>query len=264
VGSSITNAAKALVHLYAGGADAGKLREVVNVAFLALGFAGVAYGLWRKLVSRAVVGLVSCVLFVDIAAYIASGQAQQAGTERYLIMTVPAVMLLLASLQVVWQNFRYLAVSALGIVLLVNFVQLGGQTVNANHHFVQDAHLESVSRYADNNQDVLLYASNDTAISLTYLHDADQHDPLPLRCVPGQQLQKTNLFFSKTAYTKREQVNVRQIGIVLDGTAITNVPNVCAEQLVEQQLGLPVAHGYTDDNSVVLLYPSTVQAKLHY
>lgn len=262
IGQGIVGTLKALVHLYAGGADVGKLREVCNILFL-LGVGGMfIYAVRKRLISRTAILLAGIIWATNAAVYILSGQAQQTGTERYLIMTVPAFMLVAGTFAALKIKLWRLSWAAITLLFLVNFLWIGHGLVRANHHFIQDAHLASVHRYLEQHTDTLAYGSMDTAIPIAYLYNAQT--PLPVTCAPGGKLNKTDTFYSRSAYKAREGVPHRSIAIVLDQTIISNAPRVCSEANIVAQLGTPRQIDSTDDGSHVLVYSQSLAKPLRY
>lgn len=260
----ITGTARSFVHLYSGAADAGKAREVYNILFVIAGIAGVGYATWKRLVPRRLLMLVGYIIALDTAVYILSGQAQNGGTERYLIMTAPAVVLLFGSLQKVMGKFQPTVLVVLCGLVLCNGIFVGRAVAQAStNRYSSDAHLASVARYLRSNPSTLTYASMDTSLPLAYLSGSDLLAPLPLSC-SGMVVSKTNTFYSKNAYQRHEQTPHADIAVVFDGSVIANTPSVCTEANVLTQLGQPSRTSHTDDGSVVLLYGTNISRKLHY
>jgi hypothetical protein len=260
----IAGALKGAAQLYSGGTDAGSLLRVCNALFTCVLIAAMAYAVWRKLLPRRLLLLVGCVLAVNMAVYVASGEANQSGTDRYLIMTAPVVLLLLSASRRVWQRFRVPGAAIVCVVVVVNGMLLGRAVVHgAQGHFSQDAHLASAERYVAQHPGVLPYSSMDTAIPASYLSGSDSKAPLPLSC-SGATLLKDSLFYSRTAFRTRESKHYRMAAIILDGTDITNVPSACTVALITAQLGRPKATTTTDDGSTVLLYSTRISHALHY
>jgi hypothetical protein len=261
--SGTVGAVAGAARLYSGGVDAGNIRRACNGLFLCLLVATVIYGAWRKLFPRRLVLLVTYILVINMAVYILSGQAAHTDTERYLIMTAPAVLLLLGASQKTWQRFRTPGSVIVCLFLLVNVVFLGRAVAQgARLHFSQDAHLASVERFVAQHPRVLPYSSMDTAIPGSYLSGSDSKMPLPLGCT-STGLVKDSLFYSQSAFQKREAKNTyTSAAVILDGTAISNVPSVCSEAQIITQLGQPSATTTTDDGSIVLLYGKAISGSL--
>jgi hypothetical protein len=244
---------KSVLTLFAGAKDAGRLREMVNL-LLALGAAGLAlYATRKRLISRRLLVLFSCFLVVDVVVYIASGQAAQAGTSRYLIMIMPAAILVGAALHISAQVSKYI----LAIILLmigINLVMLGHTlAVSWDTSFPLDRHLASVARYARTHPKLHVYASDDTAMPTLYYFDLPAADILPLGCLNGA-LVKTH-YSMDTEFAAATQRTGKMAAIIFDGTRITNKPNNCTPESVTKQTGHTPALDHTDDGSVVLLYP---------
>jgi hypothetical protein len=261
----IVGAITATARLYSGGVDAGNFRRAFDGLFLCLLAAVVGYAIWHKLLPRRLSLLAACIIVVNLTVYIVSGQAAHPDTERYLIMTAPAAILLLGASQKVWQRFQVQGTVAVCIFLVVNSLFLGKTIVQDYQlHFSQDSHLASVERYITLHPTVLPYGSMDTAIPASYLSGSDQKAPLPLGCA-GAALVKDSLFYSTAAFRRRErQSRYTSAAVVLDDAAITNIPSVCNEADIVAQLGRPQGVAKTDDGSTVLLYNNSLSSTLHY
>jgi hypothetical protein len=258
----VVGSAKSFVHLYAGGADAGKLREACNLLFLVVSLCASAYAFWKQLIPKRLVLLVMCILTTNEIVYILSGQAGQVDTERYIVMTIPAILLLLGAAQKIWTRLYKTALIVVSALVLVNGVSLGLATVHASKHFPQDKHLASVGRYMLAHSNATYYSSMDTSLALSYLEGTDKKAPLPLSC-NGNQLNKSRLFYTEKAFLLHES-SKEKTTIVLDGDTITNIPNSCTLSSIFAQLGAPESVHATDDTSVVLVYSSDVRELLHY
>jgi hypothetical protein len=261
--SGMIGALTGAARLYSGGVDAGNIRRVCNGIFLCVLASAVIYGIWRKLYPQRLLLFVAYILVINVAVYILSGQAAHADTERYLIMTAPAVLLLLGASQKVWQRFRIPGITIVSLFLLMNVVFLGKAAVQgARLDFSQDAHLASVERYVAQHPEILPYSSMDTGIPGSYLSGSDSKAPLPLSCT-STGLVKDSLFYSQTTFQKREAKRSYTLSaIILDGNTINNVPSVCDETQIEAQLGKPSTVTATDDGSIVLLYSKPISRAL--
>ena len=255
---------KALAHLYSGGGDAGKLREACNLIFLGMLVLLSIYAIWRKLLPKRLMLLIGYILIINIVVYTVSGQAESTATERYIIMTAPALVLLLGGLQANWKAFRKMGLVIATVLIATNGLFLTrALAASSAHRFFKDDHLASIARYIQGNPNVLPYASMDTAIPMSYLYGSDAAAPLPLSC-SGSRLIKNSTFYSQTTYRQREKSGYTTMAIILDGNAITNTPNVCSQSVIIAQLGEPLRTSSSDDGSIVLLYSLTVSKQLHY
>ena len=251
----------AFAHLFAGGANAGKLRELLNAVWGAVALVLVVVAVVQRRISRRLVLLVGVIILTDAAVYIVSGQANVPLTQRYLIMTVPVLGLLFGAVPL---RRPRLVMIASAVMLLGNGVAL----VNAVRqqlpdHFNQDTHLASVQRAMSKQPDLRWYASADTALPLAYLDGDYRRAPLPLVCTDGQ-LRKDDTFYARQAFSQLAREPKTQIAIVLDGRAITNTPAQCTLRDILAQVGQPTAMQSTDDGSVVLLYSNLVVRQLGY
>lgn len=235
--------------LFAGGADAGMPRQIVNLIFVLAVVLLVSYRIWKRQVPGSLILLVACIFGVNIGVYIVSGQAAQPATSRYLIMTVPAIVLAFSSVRLP-KKARIPAVVLVALMVITNATFLTGSLVkNWNTHFTQDAHLESVYAYAKSQQGMQVYASIDSGIPLIYYHSDSVKNTLPLGCLDGT-LARTYYAMGKEFQNNKS----RMAAIVLDGDQITNTPNICNEATLTAAYGKPLRHEITDDGSQVLIY----------
>ena len=253
---SLVGTIKATIGQFAGADDAGRLREVANIALLLLGGAAVVYGAIRKYIPYRLLLLAGCIGITDIAVYIASGQAVQgAATSRYLIMLAPALILTFASIRLPRIGYKP-AAAIVGVVLCVNMLALtSALATHWNTSFPQDAHLASTYRYIQKNPGLHMYASIDTALPVLYLYSLPGNTILPLGCSNGQ-LVRTYYSMDQAFAANAASPNAAAV-IVLDNNAITNTPNVCTVASITRQFGLPQAVTHTNDGSIVLHYRQT-------
>ena len=251
---SASGAARASVSLLAGADDADRLREAANLGLLLLGAGGVAYGIARRFIPRRLLLLAGCIWAVDMLVYIASGQAAPGGvTARYLIMTAPALLLLLGAVRLPKNSIAPAATLA-GSVLTVNVTTLGAAlAMHGNLSFPQDAHLASVQRFVQQNPDMHVYASTDSAMPVQYLYTLPAAKLLPVACLNGT-LVRTHFSMDKE-FAAHAADQGALAALVFDGDAVTNAPNICTASTITQQLGAPQRTGWTDDGSTVLYYP---------
>ena len=252
--SSIKQAAEQMARLYAGGFEGGRVREAFDLLVVAGGVASAAYYAWRQPKSRRILSLVAIVWVCNLVVYMVSGQAQQTGTNRYLIMTVPAFILGLAAV-LQYLPRKKIVTYTLATLILFNTVSLGAAFAHAwNPHFTNNNHERSAISYFKSHHYNYGYASIGTALSSDYLSNW-KVNVLPLGCDPGQVLKKTNLFFDKGAFNIAKQYSANTIvPIVLDGNTIKINQDACGLPQIEQQLGHEQSLDHLSDGSVVLLY----------
>jgi hypothetical protein len=259
------NAAKSTLVLFSGAADAGKIRELFNLLLLAFAAAAFLVAIWRKWLPRRLALLLGSVFVIDEIVYILSGQAVQADTSRYLIMLAPAALVAVAAVKLPARlrtiRLGTVALAAAALVLAVNFLTLGTALARSwDTSIPKDAHLESVYRYASAHPNIHIYASDDTALPISYYHNLVAGQILPVVC-SASSLAKTH-HSMESAFAAAEQSPERLAAIVLDGTAITNVPNICSPQTISRQFGPPLKTVRTDDGSQVLIYRQS-SVRLH-
>jgi hypothetical protein len=249
---SVTGLAKATANLFAGGADAGKLRELANLGVLALCLVGFTYTYVRRSASRQLFALTGCIIAADALVFLASGQAVQGpATSRYLILLAPLMVLAVSGIVV--PRTAHLATSVfLSAALLINLVTLGVALGRGwDTSFSQDTHLESVYRYIVQHPNTHIFASTDTSMPILYFHNLPAKRVTPLGCLDGRVV-RTH-FSMDSAFDSGDHL-ATPTAIVLDGDTIANAPNLCTLHTLEQQLGTPSTMTHTDDGSAVLLY----------
>jgi hypothetical protein len=261
---SVFATGKSFVDLYAGAADAGKLREVVNLLFLVVGGISFVYAASRRLLPKRLTLLVVSVIAVDSVVYIASGQALQGDTSRYLIMTAPVVVLgfgSVAKFRPARHSRPYVALGLIG-VLGMGILNLGSLGAALLAHwdttFPQDAHLASVQHYMRTSPLTAIYASTDTAVPVLYLYNPAPGRLLPVGCLNGS---LTRTYYSMDpAFAKAREQPARQVALIFDGTTLSNTPSICTSLSINRQMGNPERVEHTDDGSLVYIYR---QAALH-
>jgi len=258
---SASGTVKSAVSLLAGANDAGRAREAANVGLLLLGVVGVFYGAVRRQISRRLLLLVGCVWIVDTLVYMASGQAVHgAATSRYLIMTVPALLLAFGSVRLPKIAIRPAMVTA-SVVVALNLTALAiALTAHWSTSFPADAHIASAYRYILNHPNTRVYASTDTAMPAQYLYRLPAERALPVGCLNGALVQTH--FSMDGAFAHNATEPNTSAAIVLDESAITNTPNVCSVASIEARLGQPQSVDYTDDGSAVMYYPQSAMHPL--
>ncbi|HSX05964.1 MAG TPA: hypothetical protein VLF69_05830 [Candidatus Saccharimonadales bacterium] len=252
---SVAGVAKAVLSLFAGGADAGRARELANIGLLGLGLAALVYNAVKRLVPRRLIAFLACWVAVDLAVYAASGQAVHgAATSRYLIMLAPAALVGLGMMR--WPRHPWsikLAVTVMVAGLALNVGALGSSLLRHwDGSFPADAQQASVYRYAQAHPKLHVYTSIDTAMAVLYLHNLPAQRSLPVGCLDGK-LVRTHYSMDR-AFADSSRTPGAVAAIVLDGTSIQNSPNVCTTSSISSEFGAPIRLAHTDNSSVVLLY----------
>lgn len=251
---SIKLAIEQMARLYAGGYEAGRIREVLDL-FVALGsLVGAIYVYLRQLKARGLISLIATIWAVDLAVYIISGQSLQSGTNRYLVMTVPFFVLLLAII-LYYLPKKKLFLYSVGAILLFNFVTLVSAFNHAwNPHFTNNNHERSAINYLDQHHYKYGYGSIGTALASDYLSN-QKVKFLPLGCEPNQTLKKTTLFFDKASFeVSKQQSSGGLVPVVLDGNIIKINQAACAPDQIRIQLGRESSIDHLSDGSTVMLY----------
>ncbi len=254
VRDSFAGAGRAAPSLFVGGSDAGRLREVANVAVVVLGAAALAYTWLRRLVPKRFMAFLACWIAVDTVVYITSGQAVQgAATARYLIMLAPMLVLALGTVRIPRQ-LAYYAAAFMITVVGVNVITLSGALVsNWDTSFPKDAGAESAYRYIGHRAGLHAYGSIDTAMAMQYFHRLPAEAFLPVGCLDGK-LVRTH-FSMDTSFQKVQADSRATAAIILDGNSIQNTPNVCTAVTIAQQFGQPLGTDRTAAGDMVMIYP---------
>lgn len=261
---SIKLTIKELASLYSGGAGAGFPRQLLNLGsgVVLLGMSVWVY--FTKKTSRRPLILIAVIFIVNIALYILSGQALIAETSRYLIMTVPAFILLTIIVLQTFNKNRYMYLF-IGLVLAFNVVSLAyAASVHWDSSFKIDKHISAADLYMGNHKFPYGYASMDTAIPADY-YSNESSKLLPLSCLPDSKVKPADLFFDTSAFSKIVNTPAIQVPFILDHQAsITNSPNVCNATQIAQQLGPWQRIDKLSDGSEALIYnANSIKVALH-
>lgn len=261
LGPSLSGAGHSTLNQLNGGLDGGAIRERTNLIFLGIGLVAFLVAAWRRLVPRKLVLLVGLFLVGNEAVYIVSGQALGGGTSRYLITLAPICALAFGALGRAFRPGR-LAYGLIGILVLINASFLGRAFLQVwNPNFPVDSHLDATADYLNSHNYGYALASMDTATPLAYYGGVKQTMLFPAACLNGQ-LVHANAFRDTDIIGKYESGQVL-VPLILDHSAIRNIPNVCDQQSVIAQFGQPTATGETSDGSTVLLYPPQILSALY-
>lgn len=266
IGSGLVGVMKGYVHLFAGASFAGKAREGVNLLLFAVVSASFGWAIFKRQFNKRLALLVGLVIVIDSMVYFASGQALQGDTERYLIMTVPIILLAASSLKTSSYNRKYVKCFAglVSFVFLVNLAGLGAHLGSSwNTNFPADKHLNSAANYQQAHPDTQLYGSMIVGLSLAFYDDSSTQAPLPLACANGR-LVKNRTFYDQAVFSYQEKQKYQQAALILDGSSIVNTPYNCPEAAIIKQLGSPIRIDETSDSSLVLVYPTETLKAIPY
>ena len=249
----VVPAVKQIARLYVGGYEYGRYVEALNLLFvIGMLIIGIWYLLKRLLPPKFIYFVLSFWL-LDVAFFIASGQALQRQTSRYLIMTIPIFVLFLAAILSVKTKLRSLLLLAITVIIGVNSIALTKILAqNWDTSFSKDSHDYSAISYMDNHNYPFAYSSMDTALPSDYF-SSGKVKLLPLNCT-STALSPSYLFFDKAFYDKTAYSKSPVVPLILDGSQITNYPSVCSLQAIEAQLGNWNSIDKLSDGSVVLIY----------
>jgi hypothetical protein len=244
---------------FAGGPDAGHLRQVVNLLFFGAGVVCFAVGAVRRKIPVDFSLLIVSFVIINEVIYIASGTVLQADTSRYLVIIGPILVLALGSLDYIAKK-SFIPYVILVVVVGFNGLFLGRALARYwDISFPMDGHLNSVSRYLKSHNYSYALAGMNTASPLAYYNNNMGSLLMPVAC--GNSMLVRADAFRDTSSFQRSGPDV-QIPIVLDGKVISNVPSICTEQMIITQLGLPLRNETTDDGSTVLVFRNSQVVRL--
>lgn len=254
VSNWIHNAAytgKSFIQLYEGGHELGRLVQIINLCLLAvISLYFFAFLLKKKHSYMQVAYLVLSVFTIDAIVYLFSGQAFTGGTSRYLIMTVPMMLVIFGIVGTLKLN-KTLTI-LLVFAILANVALLVSSTSKAwSIRSQPDQHLLSTLHFLNQNQYIYAFASMDSSIPISYYYKP-QTILLPLSC--DGLLGKSYLFFDKSVFTQAQATQSNLVPIILDGDTIRNYPNTCTQDSIFKQIGRPTKIEHTENGSTVLLY----------
>jgi hypothetical protein len=252
----IISAIKSAVVLFAGSTDAGRARVLVNILVVAVILVIFVNSVYKNKLPTSFTKIILTYAFVNEVIYIISGQAHESHTSRYLIMLVPLALLVFTSI------YKFIPVRlanvSLFFVIAINASMLSLGLYNTHKKPNYDEHLMSVARYLNNHSQPYAFASMDTALPLSYYRTTGKTKMSALACADPTLVLAKSVPISKDILSK-EII----IPIVLDGNkAISNSPHNCNADNIADQFGQPVYKTVTDDNSIVLYYPSSALKSL--
>lgn len=245
------------LRLYMGGFELGHILTTINISLLVIVLLLSIFSMrrWNKKHAWHIAVLSFFVLVFNIVIYVASNQVSTQGSFRYLIMTVPFVLLL--GTYTLQQSSATVRNALLGVLVAISIIsslsiiiQTTVAALNRNSPNVQVKAATTFSKSYD-----FTFASMDTALPSDYM-SGNKVSILPLECNNGK-LRMSHLFFDRSYYERRiKDSNQLTTPIILDGDAITNKPYSCSIDAIEKQLGAAGELTQLSNDSFVLLYPT--------
>ena len=245
---------KHIAQLYTAGYQLGRFIEVLNVCFtIFIVLVGLYYA-FKKLLPTKFSWFVAVFWIVNMAFYIISGQALQTGTERYLIMTIPVLILLLLAVVQIKHKLRPVIIWLIGVVIILNFIALiNSLKINWDPGFSKDNHDNSAIKFMETGGYSYGYSGMYTGLPSDYLSNGNVK-LLPLSCNPGGVLSTSYLFFDASYYKYTALGAQKYVPIILDGDQINNLPNICTKLDIVNQFGNYSSSTKLSDGSTVLIY----------
>lgn len=247
---------KQFARLYSGGRELGHIVEAVNLIFVLAIILTAFYLAYKNAKIRPLVIFVGLFWVIDMTVFIASSQASQPDTNRYLIMTMPGFAL---ATSLVLMKIRKTSIAFLTVagVVLANIIALSVATVsNWDHAFSKDQHYVSAYSYLKSRNYRYGYAGMNTAMAGYYLSDYGQL-LLPLGCQPDATLRQADLFFDSAEFSNARAAKTQTVPVIFDGPSITNNPSICTTENLKRQIGAPDHTDRLSDGSQVLIYNSS-------
>jgi hypothetical protein len=254
--SQLLQASRQLLELYSGSADLGHIFLYSNPVLFVVFAVTCVWIMLAKPASRRLFLWAGIIVAVNVAVYVLSGSTGQDTNSRYLIMTLPAVVVAFAAVLGYSRDTLKVSLgSGMAVVCLAGCCLLvyglihnydRGLSIN-RHYAVVDSFMVT-SRYP------YAYTSMNTGLPVTYLYDSNVR-LLPLGCQPSSRVSLSTLFFDRAYITRVLHTSAREVPVILDqGGAITNVPSVCTQASIISQLGAPKQTVALSDTSRVLIY----------
>ncbi len=214
------------------------LRAVVDAVLLIMAVGFVSKN-WQRLRKQKAFGLVVASLFANYAVYVASGQAMQSGSARYLVM-VPLLMVMLVAItsdkgtkarkrQI---QHRWLFVALVSVIML-----LGALVVSWPQRHSKDTHIMQLVAYLEQHHYQYALGSREDGVTTTYFASG-KATVLPMGCRSGKRLVPTNLFYDYDAFNGLYDYK-GAVPVILsnDGIRFGNV--TCSKQNIIAQFGIP-------------------------
>ena len=253
---------KHLAQLYTAGYQLGRGIEAINICFTVIIVLIGVYYAFKKLLPLRFSWFVAVFWATNIFFYIISGQSLQSGTARYLIMTIPIMILLTTAVVSIKHQLKPTIVWLVSLVVIINFAALVySLKIDWNPSFNKDSHIASVISFMESSRYSFSYASMDSALPSDYFSNG-KVNILPLSCNPGGKITTSYLFFDASYYkfiVDSSFINnsaVQFFPLILDGNQITNSPNICSQQDIVNQFGSYLSSTKLSDGSTVLIYQS--------
>jgi len=247
---------KHLAQLYTAGYQLGRVVEAINIGFTVIIVLIGIYYVFKKLIPRKFSWFVAIFWISNLFFYVLSGQSLQTGTERYLIMTVPIMVLVFVSVIQTKHKLRQAILYLTSLVVALNFVVLiSNLGIDLNPSFSKDNHIYSVINFMEANHYSYSYSGMYTGLPSDYFSNGSVN-LLPLSCNPRGNLTASYLFFDASYYKYVTLKDQKYVPLILDGNQINNLPNICTEQNIVSEFGSYTSSTKLSDGSTVLIYQS--------
>ncbi|MDL2363073.1 MAG: PIG-L family deacetylase [Patescibacteria group bacterium] len=239
--------------------DANSIREVLNLLVLGT-IVGILILATRKKKIRPVPFVAVFIIVVNYVVYVLSGQANIAGTYRYLIM-IPLFLVLLLACTGPRLRAKYLHPAQylmVGLIFCSSVMVLGGLVVHWPQRHAKDAHIYQLVSYLQQHNYPLAIGSRETGVTATYF--AQQRATiLPFGCSAQHQLEPTFLFYDRGAYSALSTYE-GDVPVLLQNNRISFGNNICYANDIISQIGQPIQQISIPGFGSALIY-SAAQAK---
>jgi len=238
-----------VIALTAGKSELGVPYQLLLVCVVILALYLFVRSVLKGYVPRKVALFTGTFIVSNLVVYTLSGQSLQPGTSRYLIMIVPALMIILATLkdELTSREFKIkplitvLAASAVACLLSLLFTWHPSQR--------SDQRLEKINQNIIAANYTHVYGSMDTALPLDYYLNTESPRIAALACSPDGLV----LALSKPMLSSLETDD--EAAVIFDGQSIANSPFVCSADMLIGRLGKPIRSLQTAGGNQVLVYP---------
>lgn len=146
-------------------------------------------------------GLVLTIILINYVVYVASGQALQWETARYLVM-VPLISLLAVAIwgdTIVGKRKQIVQLVWAAVIVISCVLLLGALAVNWPNRYAKDAYINDTLSYLQQHHYEYAVSSRAVAIPGTYFAGGSR-TILPVICSSNHQVHRTNLFYDTAAF----------------------------------------------------------------
>jgi hypothetical protein len=241
--------------------DASSLREVLNVILLS-SILFIYIKLRPQKLRQKAYGLVAVVIVVNYLVYIASGQALQPATSRYLIMVPLLAVLSIALLSdEITNKFSLRLPHAWSAIIVASSVMLlGALLISWPNRHSKDIHIYKATTFMQQGGFAYALSSREIGVTTTYFAQG-KTTILPMACSPAHKIYFTNLFYDSAAFNALHTY-FREVPVIVPPDGIKYLTN-CSVSDVYDQFGTPKRKIFIPDVGTALIYDTKSLGILH-